>query len=66
MEGTSTSRLQMLLREGTRMLFEMVGESERTRSGAARAPGDPIVPLGVAESPLSGAYNSLPGWGPTA
>ena len=44
------------------MLFEKVDENERTRSGAARAPGDPVVPLGVAESLLSGAYG-LPGMG---
>ena len=61
-EGTSTPRLQTLLREGTRMLYEVVDENERSRSGAARAPGDPVVPLGIAESPLSGAYN-LPGMG---
>ena len=59
-DGISTARLQTLLREGTRILFEKVDENERTQSGAARAPGNPVVPLGIAESPLSGAY-SLPG-----
>ena len=44
------------------MLFEKVDENERTRSGAARAPGNPVVPLGIAESPLSWAYG-LPGMG---
>ena len=61
-EGASTARLQTLLREGTRALFQKVDESERNRSGSARAQGDPIIPVSVAESPLSGAY-SLPGMG---
>ena len=47
-EGTSTSRLQMLLCEGTRMLFERVDENERARAGATRAPRGPVVPLGIA------------------
>ena len=38
-EGTSTARLQTLLREGTRALFQKVDGNERNRSGAARARG---------------------------
>ena len=64
-DGASPARLQTFLREGTRMLFQKVDENERARSGAARATGDPVVPLGVAESPFSGAY-SFPEWEPTA
>ena len=61
-DGTSTARLQTLLREGTRAPFQKVDENERNKSGAAKAQGNLIVPVSVAESPLSWAY-SLPGMG---